>query len=130
MTAVAVKPIFERLVNTTPDLLNSEKSSPLDFDWALHPGGSTIITGVEQAMGITQDHLRASYQVYMSHGNSSSATFFSVLDQLLKMGPGREHIFGCAFGPGIAVETMVFKRLDNQTDSSGNSSPGPAADTP
>lgn len=84
--------------------------SPLDFDWALHPGGSTIITSVEKAMKLTPEHLRASYETYINHGNSSSATVFSVLDRLRKMGAGKEHVVSCAFGPGIAIEMMLLKR--------------------
>jgi len=82
-----------------------------DFDWALHPGGSTIITGVENNMKLTPTHLRASYDVYINHGNSSSATIFSVMDKLRKMGDGREDVIACAFGPGITIEMMLLKRL-------------------
>ena len=101
--------------------MEADKVSATDFDWALHPGGSTVISGVEQAMGLTPEHLRASYEVYMNHGNSSSATIFSVLSQLLKGGDGNEHVVGVAFGPGIAVEMVVFKRY--QGSRSGTESP-------
>lgn len=81
-----------------------------------------MITGVEQALNLTPEHLRASYEIYMQHGNSSSATIFSVLHRLLEMGNGNEHIVACAFGPGIAVEMMIFKR-PKAAESSGCSSP-------
>lgn len=80
-----------------------------DFDWALHPGGSLIITGVEQAMKLTPEHLRASYEIYMKYGNSSSATILSVLNKL-RESEGKEQVIACAFGPGIALEMMVLKR--------------------
>ncbi len=73
-------------------------------------------------MGLTPEHLRASYDIYMNHGNSSSATVFAVIDRLLKMGEGNEHIVSCAFGPGIAIEMMMLKRL--QTSPPGTESPG------
>lgn len=64
-------------------------------------------------MGLESERLRASYEIYMGHGNSSSATFFSVLKRLLDgEAEGREYVVGSAFGPGIAVEMAVFKRLD------------------
>ncbi|KAI9654464.1 MAG: hypothetical protein M1829_000920 [Trizodia sp. TS-e1964] len=85
---------------------------PSDFDWALHPGGSSIITGVEKSLSLTTDHLRASYEIYMQHGNSSSATVISVMDHLRKSPGTREHVVACAFGPGIAVEMAVLKRRD------------------
>jgi Chalcone and stilbene synthases, C-terminal domain len=73
-------------------------------------------------MGLTQEHLRASYDIYMNHGNSSSATVFAVIEKLFTMGEGREYITSCAFGPGIAIEMMMLKRL--QTSRPGTESPG------
>lgn len=104
--------MFEDLVASIPELVDANKFKASDYDWALHPGGATVITGVQTAMRLTEQHLRASYEIYMAHGNSSSATFFSVLKRLLS-GPTTEHIMGCAFGPGIAVEMMAFRRCEN-----------------
>ncbi|KAJ4424956.1 hypothetical protein N0V82_000460 [Gnomoniopsis sp. IMI 355080] len=111
---------------TYTDLLASLKlpqpwqdAKPADFDWAMHPGGATILTGAERAMGLMPEHMRASYDVYMNHGNSSSATIFSVLDRLRskdmdactpkERGP-KEYVVGCAFGPGVSVEMCMLKR--------------------
>jgi type III polyketide synthase len=121
LSSAAVPPIFTDLVTSIPELMDADKVSAADFDWALHPGGSTVISGVQQAMGLTEQHLRASYEVYMNHGNSSSATIFSVLSKLLKSGEGNDHVVGVAFGPGIAVEMVVFKRY--QGSRSGTESP-------
>jgi type III polyketide synthase len=111
LAAASVAPTFAELLDSTPEYnQNGTALSPLDFDWALHPGGSTVITGVEKEMGLTAEHLRASYLVYMAHGNSSSATVFSVLDKLRKIGEGKEDVMGCAFGPGIAIEMIGLKR--------------------
>lgn len=114
-------PVFVDLVSSIPELTDAGKLNPADFDWALHPGGATVITGVEAAMGLTPEHLRASYEIYMNHGNSSSATVFAVIDRLLRMGQGNQHIASCAFGPGIAIEMMMLKRLE--TSRSGTESP-------
>lgn len=111
LTTAAVPSMFEDLVATIPELVDARKFKAADYDWALHPGGATIISGIQNVMRLTEEHLRASYEVYIAHGNSSSATFFSVLKQLLS-GPTNEHIIGCAFGPGIAVEMMAFKRTE------------------
>ena len=81
-----------------------------DFDWALHPGGSLIITGVQKAMDLPPELLRASYEIYINYGNSSSATIISVMNRLREVGPGKEHVIACAFGPGIALEMMVLRR--------------------
>ncbi|KAL2262864.1 hypothetical protein VTK26DRAFT_9190 [Humicola hyalothermophila] len=65
-----------------PDGDGDTYRDPADFDWAMHPGGATILAGAEQALGITPAHMRASYDRYVRHGNSSSATVLSVLDRL------------------------------------------------
>lgn len=121
LSSAAVPAMFTDLVTSVPELMDADKVSAADFDWALHPGGSTVISGVQQAMGLTEEHLRASYEVYISHGNSSSATIFSVLSKLLKGGEGNDHVVGVAFGPGIAVEMVVFKR--HHGSRSGTESP-------
>jgi type III polyketide synthase len=117
LAAAAVEPIFTSLLSTLPQLPPNYKTAA-DFDWALHPGGATILTGVERAMAITPEHMRASYDTYINHGNSSSATVFSVMDRLRQkdmdeLAPGskvKDFVIGCAFGPGIAVEMCVMKR--------------------
>ena len=62
-------------------------------------------------MDLTPEHMRASYEVYMEYGNSSSATIMSVMDRLRKS-EGREDVIASAFGPGISLEIMVLKRKD------------------
>jgi type III polyketide synthase len=102
---------------TLPNLPPNYKNAA-DFDWALHPGGATILSGVERAMGISAEHMRASYDTYINHGNSSSATIISVMDRLRQkdmddLAPGgkvKDFIVGCAFGPGIAIEICMLKR--------------------
>ena len=62
-------------------------------------------------MNLTPEHMRASYEVYMEYGNSSSATIMSVMDRLRKS-EGREDVIASAFGPGISLEMMILKRKD------------------
>lgn len=117
MATAAVKPAFEDLVESLPELHKKGRTpSAVDFDWALHPGGSTILTGIEKAMELTPEHLRASYEVYMNYGNSSSATIMSVMDKL-RRSEGKEDVIACAFGPGISLEIMALKRRSRVPDS-------------
>lgn len=112
-----LKPSFNELIESVPGM-PTEYQEALDFDWAMHPGGLTILTGAEKALGISPEHMRASYDRYMNHGNSSSATIFSVMDRLRSKdmdalapeGRVRDYVVGCAFGPGIAVEMCMLKR--------------------
>lgn len=117
MAGASVEPAFNDLMSTLPNL-PSDYQAPADFDWAMHPGGATILSGAERAMNITPEHMRASYDTYINHGNSSSATIFSVMNRLRSrdmdaLAPGghvKDYVVGCAFGPGISVEMCMLKR--------------------
>ncbi|KAH9907603.1 thiolase-like protein [Xylariomycetidae sp. FL2044] len=117
LAAEVLAPSFAELVQNVPELPMGYREAA-DFDWAMHPGGLTILTGAEKAMGIKPEHMRASYDRYMNHGNSSSATIFSVMDRLRSKdmdaiapdGRVRDFVVGCAFGPGITVEMCMLKR--------------------
>lgn len=118
LTTEVLRPAFESLLSSLPPLPKAY-SAAADFDWAMHPGGATILMGAEKAMGIASEHMRASYDTYMHHGNSSSATIFSVLDRLRHKDmdahtpggrPPADYVVGCAFGPGITVEMCMLRR--------------------
>lgn len=117
LAAQSLAPTFADLMADVPELPSGYRE-PADFDWAMHPGGATILTGAEKAMALTPEHMRASYDTYMNHGNSSSATIFSVLnrlrckdmDALAPGGRAKEYVVGCAFGPGISVEMCMLRR--------------------
>ncbi|EGU78460.1 hypothetical protein FOXB_10981 [Fusarium oxysporum f. sp. conglutinans Fo5176] len=117
LTAASIGPAFNNLKASLPQL-PPDYQKAADFDWAMHPGGATILSGAERAIDITPEHQRASYDTYINHGNSSSATIFSVMDRLRSkdmdaMAPDgrvRDYVVGCAFGPGITVEMCMLKR--------------------
>ena len=110
----AIAPMFEKLKPFLPSdskIASTGKSvEAKDFDWALHPGGITILEGVQGKMELDDEQLRASFDVYRNHGNSSSASVLIVLDQLRKMGEGRENVMACSFGPGMTIEMAMLKR--------------------
>ena len=114
LSAASVPPAYASLIDSLPQHYYHNKP-PMDFDWALHPGGSAIITGVQTAMKLTEMHLRASYEIYMNYGNSSSATIISVMNKLRET-EGREDVVACAFGPGISLELMALKRHSKPLD--------------
>ncbi|VBB79913.1 Putative chalcone synthase [Podospora comata] len=123
LTASVLEPTYNSLMSGKK--LPEGYGSPKDFDWAMHPGGATILMGAEKVLGIQPEHMRASYDTYVNHGNSSSATIFSVLNRLRGkemdgVAPGgrgaRELVVGCAFGPGITVEMCLLRRNLSRTE--------------
>ncbi|KAI4631956.1 uncharacterized protein J4E87_002663 [Alternaria ethzedia] len=113
----AILPLFDRLrtaLNTTHAAALATRNPASNFDWAIHPGGATILQGAKQALQLNDDHIRASLDVYHNYGNSSSPTVLIVLDKLRRMGEGRENIVATSFGPGRTYEdvySMAFSTL-------------------
>ncbi|KAJ6437404.1 type iii polyketide synthase [Purpureocillium lavendulum] len=128
VSAAAIVPTFNALLAALPPLPRGYAAAA-DFDWALHPGGPAILREAARVLGggVTREqHLRASWDVYGSRGNSGSATIYSVLDRLRRVererenghGDGverrdcaREYVVACAFGPGVAVEMCMLRRV-------------------
>ena len=74
-------------------------------------------------MGLQEHHLRASYEIYMEHGNSSSATIMSVMDRLRQprhLQDSKENVIACAFGPGINIEFIALRRRQKLTNGHTN----------
>ena len=104
-TVGAISSMFDQICNPTGAPLD-----PSTFDWAVHPGGVSILRGAQQAMDLTDDHIRASLDVYQKYGNSSSPTVLVVLDKLRRMGKGRDDVVATSFGPGLMIEMFRMKR--------------------
>ncbi len=97
-----IQPFVSALVKNTV--------SPAECDWALHPGGKSILAGVEKACGLTHDHTQSSWHVFRQFGNMSSPTFLFVLEELLKHKNAKPWVIGLGFGPGISIEGVLLKR--------------------
>lgn len=117
-TVGAIGSMFEKICNPSQESIDSTT-----FDWAIHPGGLSILKGAQQAMNLTDDHIRASLDVYRNFGNSSSPTVLVVLDRLRNMGRGRDDIVAASFGPGLMIEMFRIKRC-RDVDSRQALSPG------
>ncbi|OYV53672.1 MAG: polyketide synthase, partial [Legionella sp. 21-45-4] len=77
-------------------------------------GGLRILEACEQALSITTEDNRFSYEVLRDYGNMSSPTVLFVLKKLkesLKMDDAGKTIFSCAFGPGLTLESMILTVL-------------------
>lgn len=104
-TVGAIGSMFDQICSPTGASLD-----PTTFDWALHPGGASILEGAQKKMNLAEDHIRASLEVYQKFGNSSSPTVLIVLDKLRYMGRGRDDVVATSFGPGLVVEMFRLRR--------------------
>jgi type III polyketide synthase len=104
-----MKPMFECL-HPLVEQKEGNNIAQADFDWALHPEGATIITGVQQSLGLSDDQLRATKEIYKTRGNASSPTTVIVLDKLRTMGKGKDYVVAAAVGPGLNIEMSILRR--------------------
>lgn len=97
----------------TEKLLEQSNYSFDDINYyAIHPGGMKILQACEKALKITTQDNQHSYEVLRNYGNMSSATVLFVLKNIwdkLTTQDEAKHIFSCAFGPGLTLESMILK---------------------
>lgn len=79
--------------------------------WAVHAGGRTVLDAVETGLSLDRACLQASRGVLKDCGNLSSATVLFVLQRLMKERPANG--IALAFGPGMAMEGIRFRWLDD-----------------
>ncbi len=96
------------------DVLGKNGSTLGNVDeWAVHPGGRSILDKVETSLGLGTEALESSRAVLRDYGNMSSATILFVLREMLDSGETpRATTCAMAFGPGLTVETALLERID------------------
>ena len=85
--------------------------SQIDY-YAIHPGGKKILEVCEEALQISHEQNKNSYDVLKNYGNMSSVTIFFVLQKFMSdLSPSDigKNIFSCAFGPGLTIESMMLQ---------------------
>jgi predicted naringenin-chalcone synthase len=85
-------------------------SSEMIDRWAVHPGGRKILDHVQMQLGLNNGEMNYSYQILKEYGNMSSPTILFILNLIMEqeLKPG-EHIMAIGFGPGISVDTALYK---------------------
>ena len=86
--------------------------------WAVHAGGRSVLDAVHDGLALPADALADSRAVLAAVGNVSSATVMFVLQRLLARAPARgapTEGLALAFGPGVAAESMRFRRVADGT---------------
>lgn len=81
-------------------------------EWAVHPGGRSILDKVEQSLRLPAEALDSARSILADYGNMSSATVLFVLKDLLENADTDGALtMAMAFGPGLTVETAVLERV-------------------
>lgn len=83
--------------------------------WAIHPGGRSILDRVESTLGLTEAQLAPSREVLRTVGNMSSGTVLFILRRILHgedtdVDRDGDRVCAMAFGPGLTVESATMTR--------------------
>lgn len=86
-----------------------EQGQSLDSvgSWAIHPGGSRILTAVEESLSLARQATAISREVLAQYGNMSSPTVLFILDRLRQANASRPCV-ALGFGPGMFAEAALF----------------------
>lgn len=99
--------------------------------WAIHPGGRSILDKVEARLGLSTEQLLPARDTLRDYGNMSSATVMFVLKHILEGGAADadadERVCAMAFGPGLTVETALMTRVPGSPRGAGRRTVSPAA---
>jgi alkylresorcinol/alkylpyrone synthase len=76
--------------------------------WAIHPGGPRIVDSAARALGLTEEAVEPSMQVFYERGNMSSPTLVFILEALHARGASGPCV-ALGFGPGLAVEAALLR---------------------
>lgn len=119
MTLTMMVPvIIKRHIRSFVDLLL--KRIGMDFErqkdaliFAIHPGGPKIIEHIQAELGLRDDQVAFSKEVFLENGNMSSATIPYVLKAILdeKAVAVGTRIVSVAFGPGLTVTGLVLEKI-------------------
>lgn len=111
-------PVFiGRHIKEFVDELLTEHVPLEQCDWAIHPGGKSILQAIEKALQLQPDQTKSSWEILSNYGNMSSATFLFVLDHLSQQRTLRPWSAGLGFGPGLSAEGILLRRPLHLKDS-------------
>ncbi len=79
--------------------------------WLFHPGGTKILSYLENAFGLRPEQCSFARDVLENVGNISSSTIFFVTERFLSSAPycDGDHVLLLGIGPGLTIELILFQ---------------------
>jgi alkylresorcinol/alkylpyrone synthase len=74
-----------------------------------HPGGKKVLAAYEQALALSNEKFRFSYDILRQYGNMSSATVLFVLQQVMETKPKTGFGLMTTLGPGFSSELLLLR---------------------
>ncbi|CAF3460040.1 unnamed protein product [Rotaria sp. Silwood1] len=117
--------VFNYVPNIVNKLLEEYKIDIQTCQFAVHTGGPKIIRGIQQCLNLQHEQLCASWYVMINYGNLSGSSNLVVVEHFRRWKYSStkpifnniifpkdfnqyKYIIGLSFGPGIAVECVLF----------------------
>lgn len=103
--------VIQSGIDTLLERLKTTSTNNFDH-YAIHPGGKKILAVVEEKLGINKSQNNAAHHVLREYGNMSSPTILFVLKRLMSgfsVDNNEDQIFALAFGPGLTLESIIFR---------------------
>lgn len=104
--------LIEKHISSFFKRLAKDNLQPRDMDYAIHPGGKSILESVERGLDLSRASTQSSWNILENYGNLSSATFLHVLHDLSKRKQTKRNIVGLGFGPGLTIEGLVLNKIE------------------
>lgn len=101
--------IGRHIQSFTEQLLGSDTVSS-SCDWAIHPGGKSIIQAIEKTMHLNENQTMSAWHTLAQYGNMSSSTFLFVLEHLYQQSTSYPWSIGVGFGPGLSIEGILLRK--------------------
>jgi predicted naringenin-chalcone synthase len=113
LSSYVPKILGANIAGVVDELLQSSGSSREQIgDWAVHPGGKSILDQVGKALKLKPEQLAVPHEILRDFGNMSSATILFVLQRLLAGSDSeQDQICSMAFGPGLTVELGLLRQI-------------------
>ncbi|MBE9166255.1 hypothetical protein IQ238_01475 [Pleurocapsales cyanobacterium LEGE 06147] len=111
-----VKDVMPSLISQKsiiPLLKRNGLNTNLIKEWSIHQGGIPVLEKFKEpnVLGLTDEQLLRSKQMFIQYGNMSSPSCFFVLDSFLKAPREKSNSYGvvAAFGAGYYYGTALYK---------------------
>jgi len=81
--------------------------------FAIHPGGPRIVEHIQDELGLRDDHVVISKEVFRDNGNMTSATIPHILKRIVEeksITPGTR-VVSLGFGPGMTITGLVMEKV-------------------
>ena len=81
--------------------------------FCIHAGGRAVLEGVQEKLGLSEEHMRPSKETLYDWGNTSSSSIWYEAEHVERFGNLRkgDRILQVAFGSGFKCNTAVWRTL-------------------